>query len=214
MVMIDNHIVKGEPGDIVCRGEAAKMPLMIGTVALDLPTAFPPRKEPYPYAYFGADAEKAREIYGLFGPLAFVEVGMDMTMHEPARFVAKAMTAAGSKAWLYRFSYVVESADLLARLRGTPHSFELPFLFQTLDAQYPHQDQVSPNDREMARKFSSYFANFAKSRDAEPNAGGLPQWSQFDPRFQLMHFRPDPGPKFEGEPRRGVALVEKVAKCP
>ena len=181
LAMIDKKIVTGEPGDVICLGRAATMPLIIGTVKDDLPIFFPPRKEPYPYAYFGADAGKAHEIYRSDPFLAVGPVGTDMTMHEPARFLAKAMTAAGKKAWLYRFTYVVESKDLLTRLLGAKHSTEVPFLFQTLDVKYP-PGSVSPKDREVARAFSGYFANFARSGDADPNTSGFPYWPNLDPK--------------------------------
>ena len=52
-------------------------------------------------------------------------------------------------------------------------------------------------------------------RDADPNAGGLPRWPQFDSAsVQLMDFTLFDGAKLGPEPRRGVALVEKVARCP
>jgi len=217
MVMIDNVFVAGEPETALCHGEAMTMPLIIGTVALELPLFFPPKKEPYPYAYF-ADQEAARKTYTDVPLFAIPLVGMDMTMHEPARFVAKAMTAASNKAWLYRFTYVVDSADPLAQLIGTPHSAEIPFLFQTLDKQYD-KDKITENDQKMASAFSSYFVNFAKSADANPNLGSLPPWPQFDSSFQLMHFRRPANPvekvpKFEPEPRGGVRLVEQAARCP
>jgi para-nitrobenzyl esterase len=215
MAMIDNQIITGEPGEVLCRGEAAKVPVIVGTVALELPVYFPPKIDPYPYAYFGADADKARKIYGQNGIVAFPFVGMDMSMHEPARFIARSMTAAGNKAWLYRFTYVAEVEDQHVKEYGAAHAAELPFLFQTLEAKYCKNAtncRVTAKDRQMSQKFSSYFANFAKSRVADPNAGILPQWSKFDPaNFQLMNFI-DPDPAMGPEPRDGVALVERVAR--
>ena len=87
---------------------------------------------------------------------------MDITMHEPARFAAKAMSAAGIKVWLYRFTYVA-LGDLPGQFfGGAEHAAEVPFLFQTLARKYG-PDNVSNLGQEMARKFSGYFANFAKS---------------------------------------------------
>ena len=100
---------------------------------------------------------------------------------------------------------------------GAFHSREIPFLFQTLEKNYK---EVSDGDRKMASAFSGYFANFAKSHNADdPN--GLQTWRPFDSSFQLMHFRRhsllnpnDQIPNFEPEPWGGVKLVEQVASCP
>jgi para-nitrobenzyl esterase len=51
-------------------------------------------------------------------------IAADMTMHEPARFVARSMTHAGKPAWLYRFSYIAEARD--NRASGAAHASELP----------------------------------------------------------------------------------------
>jgi para-nitrobenzyl esterase len=219
MVMIDGGnadggIVKGEPGDVICYPDAGKLPMIIGTVANEISLFLPPEDDPY--RYFDPKRKDAQTFYHryVFLPVIREEIGMDITMHEPARFVAKAMMGALQKVWLYRFTYVA-SGDWQGKVtHGTWHSGELPFLFQTLERKYP---KVSPNDVdvEMSRRFSAYFANFAKSGARnDPNPAGFPQiWQPFDSNFHLMHFR-DPAPNFEDEPRGGarggVALVEEV----
>jgi para-nitrobenzyl esterase len=211
MVMIDAGIVKGEPGDVICHPDAGKLPMIIGSVAKEIPLFLPPKTDPY--SYFGAKADDAHAFYDHQFGIPYFEIGMDITMNEPARFVAKAMRRALQKVWLYRFTYVALGDGLGQLLGGSEHAAELPFLFQTLDRKYP--GQVSPNDKKMARKFSGYFANFAKSAARnDPNAIGVaPLWQPFDSSFQLMHFR-EPRPNFEDEPRGaargGVALVEEV----
>ena len=220
--MIDGKFVMGNPEDALCIGGAPKMPVIIGTVADDLPLFLPPKKSPndpdYPYSYF-PDINEARTIYGKelkdlgqdpkdsFN--AMLEVGKDMTMHEPAHFVAKAMTAAGNFVWLYRFAYVATSDQVPDKPKVAWHSSELPFLFQTLD-----KSKAMPADQTMAGSFSGYLANFAKSSTL--NANGLSPWPVFDPdpsKFQLMHFMVDGQTKPDTEQRGSVALVEKVVRC-
>jgi para-nitrobenzyl esterase len=228
--MIDDWIVKGEPEEILLNSKAAAVPIIIGTVAAEPALYFPPRKAPYPYAYFGdkkAQQDDARAKYGNSPSIAAVAIGIDMSMHEPARFVAKAMTAAGNPAWLYRFSYVVDSEKnwiLGPVLAGAAHSTEIPFLFQTLEYRY---DKVSDNDRQAAREFSGYFANFAIAKNPDPNFGSLPKWPKFEqtdsPRTQLMNFTftvkglqvINPQIEFGDDPIKDhIELVGSVARQP
>ena len=134
-------------------------------------------------------------------------IGADMTMHEPARFVAKQMTKAGMPVWLYRFGYVAES--MRPEQAAAVHASELPFLFDTLDARYGKG--VTEEDRTAAKQFSSYFINFVKS--GHPNGKGLPTWPQFDPaRSELMAFTPDNCAIAQPDPwKERLDLVEQVA---
>jgi para-nitrobenzyl esterase len=197
--MLDGDIVSAEPGTVLGQGGAAKVPLLIGTTALELPLFFPPK--PDPFAYFGANADRARVIYGSLFPI--YNIAIDMTMNEPARFAAKALTAAGNPAWLYRFSYVPEKT--FVRL-GARHSEEVPYFFQTLMP----PPELTEQDRRVARAFSTYLTNFAKGLD--PAAGGLPPWPRFDAAQScLMDFALDGSFAVRSDPRKGIALVEQVA---
>jgi para-nitrobenzyl esterase len=147
--MVDGVIVTAEPGEILSSGGAANVSLIIGTTALDLPLYFPPSKLD-PFAYFGADGEAARAAYNAPATLdqnslmlLLLSIGADMTMHEPARFVARQMTAAGNPAWLYRFTYTAESTRPASNAQA--HAGELPFLFNMLAAKYG--EQVTDKDQ-------------------------------------------------------------------
>jgi uncharacterized lipoprotein YbaY len=210
--MIEGSIVVAEPGVIIKRGDVPNVPIIIGTTALDLPLYFPPSKID-PFSYFGADADAARAAYNAPATLdqnsltqVLLSIGADMTMHEPARFVARQMTAHGNAAWLYRFTYTAETTRPAAI--GQTHAGELPFLFDHLAAKYG--DQVTDQDRQVAHTFNVYVGNFVKTGD--PNGEGLPAWPQFDPaHFDLMNFTLDDGAVFGPEPRPSVALVERAA---
>jgi para-nitrobenzyl esterase len=209
--MIDGTIVTAAPEDVIKSGGAANVPIIIGTTAVDLPEYFPPVTL-NPLSYFGADAEAARAAYNVPEALdaqglvlLLAGIGADITMHEPARFVAREMTAAGNPAWLYRFTYL---EDVKRPSIGQVHAGEVPFLFETLDARYP--GEATDNDRAMAHQFNAYVANFVKTGD--PNGDDLPAWPAFDPaQHDLMNFSMDDGPVFGPDPRAGVALVERVA---
>jgi para-nitrobenzyl esterase len=66
-----------------------------------------------PLDFFGADAERARQVYDADGTLLTDKlaslIAEDITMHELARFVARQMAAEGTPAWLYRFDYIAST---------------------------------------------------------------------------------------------------------
>jgi para-nitrobenzyl esterase len=210
--MIDGVIVTDKLENLVLGGAAAPVPLMIGTTAVDAPGFFPPRNDPF--SWFGPDAEVAAAAYNPTGALpieaVLLQISMDMTMHEPARFLARAVTAAGNPAWLYRFTYLAEGTE--DRSRGARHAWEVPYMFGTLDRSLlpGAGDATTDNDRQMEVWFSTYVANFIRTGD--PNGGDLLAWPKFDPAaFDLMHFTLDDGPVFGPDPRAdGVELVERV----
>jgi para-nitrobenzyl esterase len=222
--MIDGEIVTGTPEAVIKSGAAIYVPLIIGTTALDLPEYFPPSLS-NPYAYFGDDARAARDHYRLpfiaravlvlkgqsqlKDLLPFASMGSDMTMHEPARFVAREMTARGKLAWLYRFTYTAESTRPDSDKQA--HAGELPFLFDMLAAKYG--DAVTTNDRRTAQAFNTYVGNFVKT--GNPNGSGLPQWPAFEPaQFNLMDFSLEDGPTYGPDPRAdGIRFVERAAEA-
>lgn len=220
--MIDGTIVTGTPQDVFRAGGARTVPLLIGTTAADLPEYFPPRITD-PWAVFGEDAQAAERHYRLpflvraalvlrgqerlRDLLPLVSLSADMTMHEPARFVARQMRTAGQPAWLYRFTYTADSTRPDSERQV--HAGELPFLFDQLEARYG--DAVTDADRRAAGAFNTYVGNFVRAGD--PNGGGLPTWQMVDPdALDLLDFTLDDGPVFGRDPRaEGIALVQRLA---
>jgi para-nitrobenzyl esterase len=186
-VILDGKVaVAGMPGEALRKRTAAKVPVLIGTTGDDLPVLYPPRDNPL--SFFGADAAAAKAVYfadAADSATAIKNIAVDLTMHEPARFVASEVTAAGPPAWLYRFGYVAESL----RPKGTAaHSSENPYLFGTLGVRYGAA--VTPKDGAMSDLFMGYFAAFARTGD--PNRSGLPPWPRYDAaKSELMMFTPD-----------------------
>jgi para-nitrobenzyl esterase len=134
-------------------------------------------------------------------------IAVDITMHEPARFVARQVTAAGQPAWLYRFGYVAESL----RPNGTAeHAKELPYLFGTLEVAYGAA--VTAKDRAMADTLMGYVAAFAKTGD--PNRSGLPRWPRYDPaNSEMMMFTSDATAAVRADPWKSrLDLVERAVE--
>jgi len=208
--IIDGSLVIANPEEIL-RGRAMTgVPLLIGTTLLDLPVIFPPSRD-NPLSLFGADIDKARTAYRDVavhgsGTLYFA-IGADMTMQEPARFVAREMTRAGHPVWLYRFAYVARPQR--RRVAGAYHASELPFLFDSFD----YGKDAVEEDRQMALLFGAYVTSFIKTGD--PNPYNLPEWPRYDPaRADLMIFTNDDGPTSMPDPWAArLDLVEQVAEA-
>lgn len=208
--VVDGEIVQGQPQDHFLDSTAKQLPVIIGSTGTDIPTHFPPSLV-HPLAWFGPDEKAAKDAYG-FGDDRSLgisqhlellqEIGVDLTMHEPAHFIASTMQQAGHPSWVYRFTYTAESTrpEHLSQI----HSGELPFLFDHLAARYG--DAVTANDQNTATAFNTYISNFVKTGD--PNGNDLPQWPAITPgEFDVMNFTLDDGPVFGPDPRPTVALV-------
>jgi para-nitrobenzyl esterase len=204
----EGNAVTAQPEQNILRGNFARVPLIIGTVGDDLAASYPPDKT-RPLEFFGADAERARRLYDPAGKLPTdrltFRIAIDMTMHEPARFVARQMTAEGTPSWLYRFDYVVDSER--PKVTSAAHAGELSFLFDQMDKRY--SSKLTTKDRAIAKTFHQYFVNFAKT--GNPNGAGLPTWTKFDPaKFDIMMFGMDAKAKMQPDPwRERLALVER-----
>ncbi|HVZ13434.1 MAG TPA: carboxylesterase family protein [Bauldia sp.] len=210
--MIDGDTIIDTPQKTFAAGKEQHVPVIVGTTAQDVPVIFPPRTDPL--SWFGPDRAAAKTVFDPDDtvpdfPLALT-IASDISMHEPARFVARSVTANGEPAWLYRYTYAAQS--LPKRLLGASHSQEVPFLFDNVDTRYGNE--TNDKDREAARQFSGYVVNFVKTGD--PNGGGLPNWPKFDAaQFDLMNFTLDDGPVFGADPRAGrIRLVEAAADRP
>lgn len=208
--IVDGKIVTGMdmPGEALRKRTVAKVPILIGTTSDDLPVVFPPRDNPL--SFFGADAPVAKAVYFATAAdpgAAIKTIAVDITMHEPARFVARQVTAAGQPAWLYRFGYVAESL----RPNGTAeHAKELPYLFGTLEVAYGAA--VTAKDRAMADTLMGYVAAFAKTGD--PNRSGLPRWPRYDPaNSEMMMFTSDATAAVRADPWKSrLDLVERAVE--
>lgn len=205
----DGDVVTAQPERNFLRGNFARIPLLVGTTGDDLAGVFPPNKA-RPMDFFGPEAPRAQRLYDPEGNLPVeklvMRIGADMTMHEPARFLARQMSAAGRSAWLYRFDYVAEA--LRPKVASAPHAGELSYLFDQMEARYGKA--VTEKDRAVAKTFHRYFVNFAKTGD--PNGPGLPAWPAFSAgKFDLMIFAGDGTAKYRPDPwEKRLRLLERA----
>jgi len=127
-------------------------------------------------ARFGAQSGEARAMFPAYGdvdvPQAidwFITVAVNA---QPARFVARALERAHSKAYLYRFTRRPDTAR--ARELGAFHGVDLAYVFGNMR----ESDGYTDVDRELSRLVMGYWVNFAATGD--PNGPGLPEWPVYE----------------------------------
>jgi para-nitrobenzyl esterase len=195
--MIDGKIIVGEPEDIYRAGGGMEIPLIVGATDMDLGFSKASTLAEL-FAPFGEARAAAQAAYDPGGsgdlPKLRAEVAGDLMMVEPARFVARTLTARGDRVYAYRFSYVAKS--MRAKWSGAPHASDIPFVFDTETIKYG--PAVSADDLEAGRTAIGYWTAFAKTGD--PNGDGRPAWPVYDPNQDaILDFtnhgpvaRPDP----------------------
>lgn len=104
-------------------------------------------------------------------------------MIEPAREIARLLSAHGQPVYEFRFSYVAES--LRGKVPGALHATEIPFAFDTVSARYGKD--TTPADEAAAKAMHKYWVAFGKTGKPEP--AGEPAWPAYDARSdQIMDF--------------------------
>ena len=91
---------------------------------------------------------------------------------QPARLMARSLSGAHAKAFLYRFTRRPDTAR--ARELGAFHGVDLAYVFGRTEA----GDGYTDVDRELSRQMMAYWVHFAKTGD--PNGPGLPPWPVFE----------------------------------
>jgi para-nitrobenzyl esterase len=171
---IDGITVVGSTETLFRSGAIAKVPLIVGATSADLGFLSASSKEAL-FARFGSQARAARAAYDPTGTLPLPEltqrIAGDITMVEPARYLATRMAALGTPVWTYRFSYVAQSMRS-ENTTGALHATDIPFFFDNLRAKY--EDRLVPADAKVARSAHRYLVSFVKNGD--PNGTGGVRW--------------------------------------
>jgi para-nitrobenzyl esterase len=209
--MIDGQVVTAEAETVIRAGRHAKVPLVIG--ANDREFGFmplPPAAVDGMLARFGADKDEVLAAYDPEGKGDKSEVGVgiasDGAMVEPARLVARLVSAAGLPTYQYRFSYVASS--LQATTKGALHATEIPFVFQTVRAKYG--DATTKEDEAIAAVANAYWVAFAKTGD--PAVAGLPAWPRYTEKDDVVMDLGAGGPVAKPDPWKArLDLIERAA---
>ncbi|MFI4886433.1 MAG: carboxylesterase/lipase family protein [Steroidobacterales bacterium] len=208
--IVDGLLYPGAPTKVYAAGGGARVPVMIGanTDEIGKLTA---GSLPALWKSFGPDSGAARRLYDPDGQRTLQEVsamaGSDQWMVEPARAIARLLSARGQHVYEYRFGYVATARRNM--LSGAPHASEIPFVFDTVAAHYGKA--TSRADEAMARAVHSYWVAFA--RTGRPDARGEPVWPEYrESTDELMSFT-HRGPVPERDPwNRRLDIAQRAAE--
>lgn len=174
------------------RGDAAKVPLMIGATDSEF-TMSPPEAQRAQLLRFMSE-DVLDEMTPFYGNETQRDTYMysDYVFHAQNRGVAVAHEKAGNAVYAYRFAMPgvdVERRELNGEtIYGAYHAGDLPYMFGNFTGD--HYDPTEPDEtqRAVSGQMMRYWTNFARSGD--PNGEGLPQWPAAEYE-NTMHFTPD-----------------------
>ncbi len=198
--VVDDRLYFGPAVDQYAKGMGARVPVMIGTNSADL-GEMPEKSLQALFASFGPHAAEAREVFDPNGKRTLAQVSAEIggarCMLEPARAIARILSARGQSVYEYRFSYVATSMRKIWTV-GAPHASEIPYVFDTVRAHYGAR--TSAADEAVARQMHRYWVAFA--RTGRPDPAGEPAWPRYHARTdRLMNFT-EHGPVPERDPWR------------
>jgi len=174
--MIDGKLLPREPLASYEAGAWSRMPVLVGATSAD--GFFFGGTPDTIYAPFGDRRAQAEALYNPNGdaPIGLYgwQAAGDRMFVEPARKVARLMSAQGAPVRQFRFSYVAESQR--KAWWGAPHATEIPFVFDTVDARYGAA--LTTADAGAAKAVHAYWIDFARTGQATP--AGLPAWPTYD----------------------------------
>ena len=206
--LVDEQLYFGAAVREYARGMGARVPVMIGATSADLGSSHAKSLHGL-FARFGAQAAPARAAFDPSGTLPLQqlrdEVGGTRWMIEPARAIARILSARGQPVYEYRFCYIPTS--MRGKWWGAWHATEIPFVFDTVREHYG--SETSRADEEMARQMHSYWLAFV--RTGRPDPAGEPTWPRYAKGTdRLMNFS-NHGPHAQRDPwRQRLDLSERV----
>lgn len=153
--------------------------------------------------------ELAGEALRLFPPregggarLALSELVTALEFAAPCRFLARCVSDAGGRAFLYRFVRVPPTQ--LGKMLCVCHGSEIPYVFGELDPREGYGDA----DRELSSAVMGYWVNFARRGD--PNGDGLPSWPAYSRESDLSLELGDGFAVVSGLQREACDLAEAI----
>ncbi|WP_420140873.1 carboxylesterase/lipase family protein [Sphingomonas sp.] len=191
--IVDGHYLTEQPSQTYARGQAARVPLLIGSNSQELGYEAVLGREPATVA--GYRAALAR-LFGSRAPLVerLYPAGSDAQVPHTAtvlssdRFLGLATwklfdlhRQSGAPTYYYYYSRirppVRDQPERGPRPLGALHSAEIEYALGNLDINPRYA--WTPEDRRVSATMQGYFANFVRA--ADPNGAGLPRWPRAVP---------------------------------
>jgi para-nitrobenzyl esterase len=185
---IDGKLMTETATQAIARGDAVDVPLIIGSNSGEDSLMGPGKAGPEALARFDPTGE-IKAVYKDAGDDDAIAraVFTDRIMGGPARWVA-AETSGGKPSWLYYFSYV--GSRFRPAVTRAFHAAEIQYVWEYWGRRTP-MDQVSEEDKAMARLMHACWVSFAKT--GAPKCGGV-AWPAYDPKAdRLMEFGAESG---------------------
>lgn len=208
--VIDDRLIVETPEEAYAAGRQHPVPLIVGATSADLSLQMANTVEDA-LAVFGANAVEARIAYGpeVASDLKRLNnaIGADISMVEPARFVARSMRRLAQPVYAYRFDYVLQ-AKRLESPNGAQHATDVPYAFDVLGA--VHGNAVTSADARVAAAMCDFWTAFAKS--GIPQASGYPAWPIYETATdEIAEFASDGRVTVRPDPWRArLDLVERL----
>ena len=211
--VLDGQIITANPSNLYAAGKGARVPMMVGATSQDIGFMQAHSIDEL-LKQFGANAEKARAAYAVHDSddvrFAAFRMGGDQMMIEPARYIARELSARGQPVYEFRFSYVAGSIrGQFGGVMGAMHASDIPFAFDTVAAKYGKD--LTPDDAAAGRAMNAYWVAFAKT--GKPEVAGQPVWPAYDSQADsIMNFT-NTGPVAGPDPWKArLDLAETVSE--
>jgi para-nitrobenzyl esterase len=183
--VFDGHVLPSDPVAAALDGTRPHVPMIIGSTGNEGTTYLRgvsgltlSTYRSFLATRFGNGTDRALSVFpaarheDVHGAIdRFITIAVNAA---PARFMARSLERAGSKAYLYRFTRRPNTAR--AHELGAFHGVDLAYVFGNM----ADSDGYTDIDRALSRQVMTYWVNFATTGD--PNGPGLTEW----PVYRVM----------------------------
>jgi para-nitrobenzyl esterase len=183
-LMIDGTVLTQGVFDAFEMGAEAKVPFVVGSNEVEYTQTTRPIGAHFWPEPQGADRARILAAYGGDERLMTERLLGDTNFAAQARYLARRHAKAGAPAYVYRFCALPTAAQ--ATLKGAPHGFEIPYVFDTLQTEdWP----VDAADHAVANSANAAWAVFG--RTGVPTAKGQ-AWPRVETGLILTFTREGP----------------------
>ena len=181
LILTDGRVVPMDVETAFATGQAAPVPLIIGTNSAEFWWMKPSDLTPYGALDDAFTPEQREAFLAAYGGQEGYDAHVlsDMVFNEPARHLARLHARNGNPTFLYRFDVVAEAMN--EPHEGATHASERPYVFDTLStSSWP----TAARDQAAANLMAGYWTDFAKAGD--PNGGERLRWPDLRAERDLL----------------------------